>query len=59
MLKSMFLASALVMVLAAPAVAASVCDEEANAGNAHVKNWCDSKDQNSNRGNQNGGQNSN
>jgi hypothetical protein len=59
MLRSILLASAMVISLAAPAVASSVCGEEPNAANAHVKNWCDSKDQNNNRGNQNDGQNSN
>jgi hypothetical protein len=57
MLKSILLASAFVIGLAVPASASSVCGEEPNASNAHVKNWCDSKDQNNNRGNQNGGQN--
>jgi hypothetical protein len=60
MLKSILLASALVMGLAAPAAASSVCGEEPNAGNTHVKNWCDSKGQeNNNAGDQNGGQNPN
>ena len=56
MLKSILVTSAFVIGLAAPATASSVCGEEPNASNAHVKNWCDSKDQN-NRGNQNDGQN--
>jgi hypothetical protein len=61
MLKSILLASALVIGLAAPAAASSVCGEKPNVGNAHVKNWCDSKSQNnnSNGGGQNGGQNPN
>lgn len=58
MFKSIFLASALVIGSMMPAAASSVCgDEDINAGNSHVKNWCDSKDQNNNRGGQNGGQN--
>jgi hypothetical protein len=56
MLKSIFLASALVVGLAAPAFASSVCGEEPNATNAHVKNWCDSKD--NNRSQRDGGQTS-
>ena len=59
MLKSMLLASALAIGLTTPTVASSICGEEPNASNAHVKNWCDSKDHNNNRGNQNGGQNNN
>jgi hypothetical protein len=49
------LTSALAIGLAAPAAASSVCGEEPNIGNAHVKNWCDSKDRDNNRGGQNGG----
>jgi hypothetical protein len=59
MLKSILLATALVIGLTGPVAASSVCGEEPNAANAHVKNWCDSKDQNNNRGNQNDGQDSN
>jgi hypothetical protein len=55
MLRSILLTSALAIGLAAPAAASSVCGEEPNIGNAHVKNWCDSKDRDNNRGNQNGG----
>ncbi len=59
MLKSILLASALVLGLAATATASSTCGEDENAGNGHVKNWCDSKSQNrsDSRGGQNNGQN--
>jgi hypothetical protein len=62
MLKPILLASALAIGLVAPATASSICGEEPNVGNAHVKNWCDSKSQNNNNNNnggQNGGQNQN
>jgi hypothetical protein len=54
MLKSILLVSAFVIGLAVPASASSVCGEEPNAANAHVKNWCDSKD--NNRAQRDGGQ---
>jgi hypothetical protein len=57
MLKSIFLASAFVIGLAGPASASSICGEDPNASNAHVKNWCDSKSENNNTSDQNGGQN--